>query len=772
MTGHGARRKRIGLLISHLASNYAYERCLGVERAAEEADCDVYIFPGTLMQDFLGSDKGVSFNFSHNLVFEYAPRLNLDALIICIAGIADYYDHREFQSFLGHFAGIPIILLEFRIPGYRSIVSDSRSGITAVLEHLISVHHTKKICYVSGPDNNYDAQERLATYREVMARHQLPVTPEMVVCGWFSIHCEKEINQLLDDNPDADAICCANDLMAVCTCQELKRRGMIPGRDIAVTGFDNSDLSKTLDPPLTTVRVSSYDMGYQAVQEVLRLLRGEEQKIFVTESGMIARTSCGCTYQAGFGQFLDRFLPLTPQVIPDVCRQILALSLLHPSSASFTSRSQPVLQAFLSSLLADALDVVVINFQSDAQLARVRSLVAFCATELSAERLQNTLDVFFACLSRQIEDPVRQIRLLEFRIYVRQTLFDCMMRSLRQRDSQEQESGFCATHLIRNALFHSGRTTEALQEICENLIEMGIRSAFLYTYPYAIPIKQNGKWRCAEEMTLSACFSDQKVTIPLEGESVQTADIPQQISAHLDGRRCTMLVFCLITEQEQNGFLLCESDLSLYFNTYVASMQIGAVLKFFSLLEQRTSMEAQLRQALKVISHKTEMLEVLSSQDVLTKTLNRRGFLEQMQSRILASFGDTLLLGLMDLDNLKSINDSFGHKEGDYALCRFAEIVRNVLGEDDIFGRFGGDEFILLSSHTDACCQQTIRQKLNQAFDDFNVNSEKPYFVEASYGFLIFSCNENATLEPLLADVDHLLYADKKKKRHSAIKPT
>ena len=173
MDQENASRKRFGLLISHLASDYALKRCQGVERAAKEANIDIVIFPGTLMQDFLGSNKDVSFTFTHNIIFEYAAKFQLDALIICIAGIADYYDQREFEAFLKRFSGIPVILMETRIPGYRSLVTDNRDGIRAVLEHLIGEHHYRKIGYVSGPDNNYDAQVRKQAYLETMDREDL-----------------------------------------------------------------------------------------------------------------------------------------------------------------------------------------------------------------------------------------------------------------------------------------------------------------------------------------------------------------------------------------------------------------------------------------------------------------------------------------------------------------------------------------------------------------------------------------------------------------------
>ena len=763
MDQENSSRKRFGLLISHLASDYALKRCQGVERAAKEANIDIVIFPGTLMQDFLGSNKDVSFTFTHNIIFEYAAKFQLDALIICIAGIADYYDQHEFEFFLKRFSGIPVILMETRIPGYRSLVTDNRDGIRAILEHLIGEHHYRKICYVSGPDNNYDAQVRKQAYREVMESHGLSVTPEMMVNGWFSSRCQDAISRLLDDNPGIEAICCANDLMAACACGELTRRGLVPGRDVAVTGFDDADLARIQDPPLTTYRVNSFQLGYHAVYEALHLLRGEAQQVDCVGGDLVLRSSCGCGYRVGWGAFLDRFLPLSPFNVAAVTEQVLVHTLRSPVADARTVCSYPPLLELLSSLLAYAVSGQPAEAIPPAGC--VQKLQDLCGAELSTENLQNALDVFLEKLCLQVSDPDRKNFLLKFRIRLRQSLFDLLLREHQISGERSQEQIWIATALMQGALFHSRCSPGALREICYRLKELGMQSAYLYTYPEAIPVKRDGDWRCAEQMSLSAYLKRETVIVPEKGILLDNRDLMQRLSA-VQGRRYTMLAFCLITEEEQQGFFLCESDLSRYFIAYVASMQIGAALKFFSLLEQRTAMEYELKTALETISRKNEMLQLLSTKDDLTKCLNRRGFLERMQSQILKSLGKRSALCLLDLDNLKSINDCFGHKEGDYALSSFVRLVQSVTGEEDIFGRYGGDEFILLIPEISQLRLKALPEQLRQAFKSFNSASRKPYYIEASFGLLPFVCTEESSMETLLADVDKLLYRDKRRKKH------
>ncbi|MPN48745.1 putative signaling protein [bioreactor metagenome] len=141
-----------------------------------------------------------------------------------------------------------------------------------------------------------------------------------------------------------------------------------------------------------------------------------------------------------------------------------------------------------------------------------------------------------------------------------------------------------------------------------------------------------------------------------------------------------------------------------------------------------------------------------------------------MQSYILRNQGRTSALCLLDLDNLKCINDHFGHREGDFALSRFAKLVQGVAEPEDVFGRYGGDEFILLVPEIGETRMSTLPEQLVKSFESFNKTSHKPYYIEASFGLLPFVCAKDTSMENLLAEVDKLLYRDKKKKRRSAVK--
>ena len=114
----------------------------------------------------------------------------------------------------------------------------------------------------------------------------------------------------------------------------------------------------------------------------------------------------------------------------------------------------------------------------------------------------------------------------------------------------------------------------------------------------------------------------------------------------------------------------------------------------FELLEQ---FRAFIEGDLDMLWHYDEMRE-LSLTDDLTKLFNRRGFLMLAQQKLKLAKRCTLSLGLLyvDMDNLKEVNDQYGHGAGDQAIEHMAKCIRSALRESDVAARMGGDEFAIL----------------------------------------------------------------------------
>jgi len=157
----------------------------------------------------------------------------------------------------------------------------------------------------------------------------------------------------------------------------------------------------------------------------------------------------------------------------------------------------------------------------------------------------------------------------------------------------------------------------------------------------------------------------------------------------------------------------------------------------------------------------------LSLTDELTALLNRRGFISLAEQRLKLTGrqGVRSTLVFIDVDNLKYINDNFGHREGDYALQQIAGLLRECFRESDVIARLGGDEFCVLLSDTAEAGDLLVRRRLGDLIDKSNVRSRRCYALSVSLG--IVEVAGPYELERQISRADALMYEHKRAKQAS-----
>lgn len=115
-----------------------------------------------------------------------------------------------------------------------------------------------------------------------------------------------------------------------------------------------------------------------------------------------------------------------------------------------------------------------------------------------------------------------------------------------------------------------------------------------------------------------------------------------------------------------------------------------------------------------------------------------------------------------DIDLFKEINDSFGHAEGDKALCAFAQVLRETFRASDVLGRIGGDEFAVLLSDTGIDYVDTTLDRLQQAVNRLNLEACRGYDIRYSVGAIEFNAVDHGNIQKLMSAADELMYNHKK----------
>lgn len=202
------------------------------------------------------------------------------------------------------------------------------------------------------------------------------------------------------------------------------------------------------------------------------------------------------------------------------------------------------------------------------------------------------------------------------------------------------------------------------------------------------------------------------------------------------------------------------------------AFQISSAIQTIRLIKSKEAVSVQLEESLEQLKETNAFLDEVSKSDELTQIYNRRGFLVTARKtmRVPENQNKCAVIIYADMNNLKLINDKFGHEEGDYALKAIAQILQDALGEDQIIGRFGGDEFAAFLFTEDKNYEKLLRDKIAEATVLLNDSNDKPYYISMSVGMSSFVNEEGAALNDAMVRADVDLYLQKKHKRNKILK--
>ncbi|MEI8130885.1 MAG: GGDEF domain-containing protein [Leptolinea sp.] len=198
-----------------------------------------------------------------------------------------------------------------------------------------------------------------------------------------------------------------------------------------------------------------------------------------------------------------------------------------------------------------------------------------------------------------------------------------------------------------------------------------------------------------------------------------------------------------------------------YYFMYMAIVEIGLKKPHRLLFRNLKQSESDLQKALVEV-------KILAITDHLTGLFNRRHFFEigELEVQRAHRYSRPLSAIMLDIDDFKSVNDSYGHAVGDQVLQDVAKCFRQVMRKEDVLGRYGGDEFAFLLPESDLIVAGQVAERLRVSISKNAIDTKAgPLLITVSLGVTALG-NECATLENLLDGADHSLFTAKRNGRN------
>jgi diguanylate cyclase (GGDEF)-like protein len=713
-----------------------------------------------------------------NVIYDLFNKDKLDGLIICPGLLMNYIGLDKFMKFIEPYRDIPMVSIGIDIKGIPSVVFDNRECMHVMVNHLIDYHDYSKIAFIKGTSLNPEAVMRFEGYKDALIEHKISFDEDLILQGDFhELSPDKTVEELMGDSSKRpQAIVAANDEMAIQAFYRLKQMGIEVGKDVALTGFDNIETIRSLSPSFTTVEQPISQMASEAAKLIDLVIDGQPAQHCTYLTGrLIVRESCGCysiirnkksvTVKGYFRENtlyytecekLENYLIKEKSNVEDlVLRELNApkgdileykvsiFNLINALVRDIKARkTEGEFIEGVKELLYNSILVKNLDYAWNETLYAVRS---FVLSDINNYEVLSIADEIFYIASVLIGNIINKRESIKH--------FNFKRMYIGTRD------------LMRKFNFIPN-FEELTKVIRTGMSWYGIKQCYLCIYDTPVTSMSGPNYRLHSKAKLMLGYNEGKLT---ESKYLDTLEILPQEIIHQE-KRNDLIFFPLVTGEDYFGYIAWDMNAVDEFVYETFREQISNTLEIQLLFNERIKAEEQLNLAVMELEKRNGELKNRYVIDELTGIFNRRGFYMHggslYKSAVLT--GGKAIICFADMDGLKKINDTYGHKEGDEAILAAALLIKESFGENDIVARIGGDEFTIITANKSSINEiNQISQQIYSCFERYNHLSKKPYKLTISLGFSVYSQDSMLSLDELIQNADRQLYKQKKKKEHS-----
>lgn len=753
------KRCNIGFLVAKIIDSFSSRVSKGAIAAAEALDANLFIFPMNYLDiDYDNKAFDMKFDYQHNILMDFAAKAKLDYLIVCTGTIAYISDDVRKKEVLDHLNGTPLLNVASKIEGYDYLIYDNSTGITQAVDYLVKKQGRKHICMMIGNLVNMECRERYAAYKAALAANGIEFNDNMVIESDISRYCAREAEMLIDRNPECDAIMCVNDDMAAVFYDILRKRGKIIGRDVMLVGFDDSPFAAKLDPPLASVKADAYAMGYRAVEKAVNKLRGNDDTDNYCKTEFVPRASCSAEFL-----YLNRIENVFSGDNASIAEKLTN----YVYQSNVPAEKDKVLRAFCLKMITELRERIIDNIASSADFNFLSDcLEKFLAQdEYEMDLIPRIIETVDGCHKWLINNaPAENAEIINtiFK-YTVIKLANGMISDFNKLGDENYNHTHQSNLFTRDTLMFDENMAMSYARMMNKFFCLDIKSSYLFLFEEPVEYRNKGKFPTDEKWCFMSYQKDKDFYMVPPEERRVSAEYMYRNKYISDDERHTFIIADLYSREYQYGMLLCEPSNDKFFaDLELVVYQVSAAVKLIRLISEQDRINEKLH-------IKNTALENLSEIDELTGIYNRRGFYKAAEAFIENNKGKDIIVCYADMDNLKLVNDGYGHSEGDFAIKNLALCLKSVFGEKGIVGRMGGDEYaaFILKEETEGI--ESIIGKKQDYISELNRTANKPYPIDMSMGFCECSCQNLYDFTEAVDKADGKLYEDKFERKRKKI---
>ncbi len=728
---HNPRGKTVGVLIDSVSGMFARHAIGNLIERADERDIRLAFYFGGYLER--NKDSGAS-----SYAYALPEPGELDALIVFPHHVSPFSPQTVFETILSRFSGFPVYSLFCALPGAFSVIADETKAVETLVAHLAETHGYRKISILSGPDSPESlSRGRMSKLASLLESRAINLADNALLEGDFTLESGARAAKTLlaGERTVPEVLICLNAEMAIGATRELLNNGISVPEDIAIASFDDIEEGNSLPAPLTTVSHPVWEMIAALVDRIADDISGKTDfspETLRFTASLAIRESCGCAAKSNSENatdYLEKPGPYEDRARKNDSRiATLGNTLESVIDECLASRDAAPFAAFLRKTvreLSRAGDIAPVYID------------AFSARWTAITLRQRDPDAL-AFLNALFVDAFRLLFRLKTQLFARRHDNDLGTISFTQNCN-----ALLAMHLS---------VQETLGAIAANVPLLGIERFALVFLSEQDP--NRGELRLSYREGHAPEVPERVfVTFPV------TKLLPDGMASF----SVSLAVLPIVQANTVYGYMV----FSMTTNRYEHFWRIQSLV---SQIVDAAMANDLIETRIRALTRTNDALSRLSVIDEFTGLNNRRALYatgRQMYERSTMR-GNPCAFIFLDMDGLKRINDSFGHKEGDSAIMALANILKRCFRENDLVVRYGGDEFVVVMENIPERSVQGSFERITEQIKSFNERRSHPWILSASWGYVyVEPSDEPRSFESVIEESDAKLYEVKRKKKEA-----
>lgn len=577
------KRKRtvIGLILEEMEAEFSQDLIRSIQNAVPaNKDIRLIVLAGKYINRF-GHDKHHEYKLVYNSIFRLGEICEIDGLIIHLGSMSDERMDAIKSLYSGNFESVPKVFIAMNSKEFTTVNYDNESGINEAVNCLVNVNGLTKFCMLGGRDDNADARARKEIFMQCLKDYGISFSRWNYEKTNMSDDCVEAALRLLDNNIGVQAVFCVNDAVAKGLYEAMRLRGLTPGKDILVFGFDNTHMAGEMIPTLSSVGADTSSLGQKALEVLLSKLSGSPASSVLVSTRLYGRES--------FDYEMYDFTPMEFQKADETFLYRIFDECFYRYRSEVTDRQAVDLKRLFFEIMSGIFS---------AAKKRYMSFEDF-------NRLSRLIEIFFAEGAMEYTDAskmIKSIRRLQIAFNTSQyspavkmiinKLFAKMreeaVAALSEKKSRERVSILKSRRMMQEFMI-SNMEISALHKpkeyaLLQSIRNLGMRNAALYLYrtPFSFDVNKHAPF--PDDIRLMCVMrSGELYIIPPERQDCSITDI--FIRDELSFKCKGYAAFTIFFNDKVYGILLCELSGDVYESGEYLALQLGRAVFLNELLD-------------------------------------------------------------------------------------------------------------------------------------------------------------------------------------------